>query len=77
MEEIVNEQKSVKKLVLKKETVSNLEILSREELNDVKAAFDPCWENLYTVYYCRLIRTGGKPAEPALYHNSPEDSPDY
>lgn len=54
-----------KKLAVKKETVSNLgnsevEGLSTKEMNELKAAknFTACWENLWTIYFCRLVWTG-------------------
>ena len=59
----MKEQKSVKKLKLNKETVSNLDVLSREDQRDVKAAFLACWENLWTLYYCKLIWTGDQKPE--------------
>ena len=59
----MKEKKTLKKLTLNKETVANLEILSREAQAEVKGAYDGCWENLYTLYYCRLIYTGEKPTK--------------
>jgi hypothetical protein len=54
----MKEKKTLKKLTLNKETVANLEILSREAQAEVKGAYKACWENLWTAYYCRLIWTG-------------------
>jgi hypothetical protein len=50
------EEKPKKKLVLNKQTVSTL---ASKELSEIKAgACDPCWENLWTLYYCKVIYTG-------------------
>ncbi len=50
--------KDLKKLVLNKETISNLEILSSEFQQGIKAGYKACWENLWTAYYCDKIWTG-------------------
>lgn len=44
------------KLTLKKETIADL---TRDELSQIKAGYLPCWENLYTLYYCKLFCTTG------------------
>jgi len=59
----MKERKSVQKLVLNKSTVSNLDVLSREAQRDILAAYKGCWENLWTLYYCKLIWTGDQKPE--------------
>ena len=44
------------KLTLKKETIADL---TREELKQIKAGYEPCWVNLYTLYYCEFFCTTG------------------
>lgn len=53
----------LKKLALNKETVSNLDILTREAQREIAAgnAYSDCWENLWTMYYCDVIWTGKEP----------------
>lgn len=57
--------KDLKKLILNKETISNLEVLSKELQQDIKAGYKACWENLWTAYYCDKIWTGKDPEEQA------------
>jgi hypothetical protein len=56
-----------KKLTLNKETVAHLETLGRKEQKEVKgadaAAYEPCWENLWTLYHCKVMYTGD-PEDP-------------
>jgi hypothetical protein len=59
----MKEKKTLKKLELKKETVANLNILTRKEMSEVEGAFRACWENLWTLYYCTLIWTGDQKPE--------------
>jgi len=61
----MKEEKSIKKLALKKATVSNLDVLTREAQHNIKAAYKGCWENLWTLYYCDLIWTGDQKPETA------------
>jgi hypothetical protein len=49
------EEKTKKKLVLNKQTVSTL---TAKELSKVKAGI-ACWENLWTLYHCDVIYTRG------------------
>jgi len=49
------EEKTKKKLVLNKQTVSTL---AAKELSKVKAGV-ACWENLWTLYHCDVIYTRG------------------
>jgi len=59
----MKETKTIKKLELKKETVTDLSTLSHKEMKDVKGAADykACWENLWTMYYCDVMWTGKEP----------------
>ena len=59
----MKEKKTLKKLELKKETVANLDILTRKEMSKVEGAYKACWENLWTVYYCAVIWTGKEETE--------------
>lgn len=45
----------MKKLEFKKQTIANL---SKHEMNEIKAGFVACWENLWTVYHCGVVCTG-------------------
>lgn len=58
-------QENLKKLTLNKETISNLELLSKEAQSEVIAGHKACWENLWTLYYCKIIWTGKDPEEVA------------
>jgi len=42
------------KLTLKKETIADL---TRNELSQIKAGYNPCWENTWTMYHCDLFCT--------------------
>ncbi len=61
-------KKSLQKLVLNKETISNLEVLTRQEMAEVDGMHKACWENLWTLYYCRLIWTGDAPETDPIGH---------
>jgi hypothetical protein len=52
------EEKPKKKLVLNKQTISTLD---SKELSEIKAGYDACWENLWTLYYCKVVYTGPRP----------------
>jgi hypothetical protein len=44
--------------VLNKQTISTLD---SKELSEIKAGNDACWENLWTLYYCKVVYTGPRP----------------
>jgi hypothetical protein len=48
----------MKKLELKKKTISNL---TKQEMSEIKAGYKKCWENLWSLYYCDHIWTGATP----------------
>jgi len=44
----------MKKLELNKKTIAHL---TNEEMKEIKGGFKPCWENIWTFYYCEMVRT--------------------
>jgi len=45
----------MKKLELNKKTIAHL---TNEEMKEIKGGgYWPCWENLWTFYYCEVVRT--------------------
>jgi natural product precursor len=47
---------SGRKLELNKNTIANL---TGKEMKEIKGGRkDPCWENLWTLYYCDVVYTG-------------------
>jgi hypothetical protein len=63
-------KKDLHKLVLNKETVSHLQILTTEEMRRVggKDNYEACWENMWTVYHCKYIWTGTATEEVVEYN---------
>jgi len=54
----INKGQLARKLELNKQTIDNLTKDDLQEIRAGKAKYEPCWENLWTLYYCKVMYTG-------------------
>jgi hypothetical protein len=54
----INKGQLARKLELNKQTIDDLTKDDLQEIRAGKAKYEPCWENLWTLYHCNVMYTG-------------------